>query len=494
MANRQKNKILHRMLHRASYWLLGIPLRLKIMGMVLGIIFLFAVTSLYLIYGTLLRNMHDLLEKEGHSIAMELAHQAPDYLLINDLYGLTENLKNTVRNRPDLRYVVISDRAGQVVAHTFGGGFPRELLQFYRLHSEPTTEMSLRLIPTTEGMVWETGTPIMQGDEGRVRVGVRENAFRQQINQFLHNFVWNSLWVVLVGLLLSVYLTWLITRPINSLLTATRAVNEGDYRITLEKSTSDEVGALTRAFNDMVKQLALAEENRREKEKIRRDFLQKVIAGQEGERKRIARELHDQTGQTLASIMVELKMLENSAKEEEIKRRIVSLKQAITTEMSALHNLAVTLRPSVLDDMGLAPALEVFVNDTRRRHQLPVQLTMVGFGQQRPDSATETCVYRIVQEAVLNAIRHARANEIKVLLERQQNQIRGVVEDDGQGFNPEIITSTDRLGLYGMMERAQLLNGTLHIDSEPGQGTMVVFALPLMPGQTAIQPTEQTND
>lgn len=99
-------------------------------------------------------------------------------------------------------------------------------------------------------------------------------------------------------------------------------------------------------------------------------------------------QLHDQTGQTLASIMVELKMLENSAKDEEIKRRIVSLKQAITTEMSALHNLAVTLRPSVLDDMGLAPALEVFVNDTRRRHQLPVQLTMVGFGQQRPDSAT----------------------------------------------------------------------------------------------------------
>lgn len=69
-----------------------------------------------------------------------------------------------------------------------------------------------------------------------------------------------------------------------------------------------------------------------------------------------------------------------------------------------------------------------------------------------------------------------------------------MVEDDGQGFNPKIITSTDRLGLYGMMERAQLLNGTLHIESEPGQGTMVVFALPLMAGQTAIQPTEQTKD
>lgn len=482
----------NKLLGRVTSLLLGLPLRLKIMGMVLGIILLFAVTSLYLIYGTLLRNMHDLLEKEGHSIALELAHQAPDYLLINDLYGLTENLKNTVRNRPDLRYAVVSDRAGQIVAHTFGFGFPRELLQFYRNHSEPAGEISLRWVPTTEGMIWETGAPIMQGEEGRVRVGVRENSFRQQINRFLHNFIWNSLWVVLIGLLLSVYLTWLITRPIKNLLTATRSVNKGDYTITLAETTSDEVGALTRSFNDMVKQLARAEESRREKDRLRRDFLQKVIAGQEGERKRIARELHDQTGQTLASIMVELKMLENSARDQEIRRRIASLKQSITTEISALHDLAVTLRPSVLDDMGLGPALEMFVNDLRRRHQLPVRLTMVGFGQQRPDSATETCVYRIIQEAVLNAVRHARPREIRILLEWQRTRIRGVVEDDGQGFDPEILASTDHLGLYGMVERAQLLNGTLSIDSEPGQGTMVVFAVPLATELT--QPTEQAND
>lgn len=478
-------------LNRLSARLLGVPLRLKIMGMASGIIILFASTSLYIIYGTLTRNMEDLLEKEGRSIAIEMAHEAPDYLLINDLYGLTRTIKNTVRNRPDLSYVVISDRAGQIVAHTFGTGFPSELLRLYRNHSEPATETSLRRIITNEGMIWETGVPILEGDEGRVRVGIRENAFRQNINNFLNYFIWNSLWVILIGLLLSLYLTWLITRPIKDLLQATRAVNQGDYSITLEQPASDEVGSLTTAFNDMVKQLAQAEENRREKERLRRDFLQKVIASQENERKRIARELHDQTGQTLASIMVELKMLERSAKDNETRQRISSLKQAVTKEIGTLHSLAVTLRPSILDDMGLTPALEMFVNDVRQHHGLEIRLTMVGFGEKRPDSPTETCIYRIVQEAILNAVRHAQAREIKILLEWQQTKIRGVVEDDGRGFDPEIITSTNRLGLYGMMERAQLLNGTLSIDSEPGQGTMVVFAVPLMADQ---QPTEQAND
>jgi signal transduction histidine kinase len=461
-----------------SSWLLGVPLRLKIIGMVTGIIILFAATSLYIIYGTLIGNMEELMEKEGRSIALELAYQAPDYLLINDLYGLTRTLQNTVRNRPDLRYAVVNDRSGRIVAHTFGTGFPYDLLDLYQRGEIPSSEISLRQIASNEGIIWETTAPIMQGDEGRVRVGVRENAFRQQINRFLNSFIWNFLWVVLIGLLLSFYLTWLITRPIKSLLLATRAVNSGDYTVSLPHCASDEVGSLTSAFNEMVGQLALAEEARQEKEKIRRDYLQRVIAGQEGERKRIARELHDQTGQALASIMVGLKMLENSADNQDIRTKIGDLKSAITAEMATIHHLAVNLRPSVLDDMGLVPALEMFIDEVRKRHQIKVKLTMIGFANRRTDSSTETCVYRIVQEAVLNVIRHARANEIKVLLEWRRDQIRGVVEDDGRGFNLETMTINDRLGLYGMMERAELLGGTLRIESEPGQGTMVVFALP----------------
>ena len=462
-----------------SSWLMGVPLRIKIIGMVTGIIILFAATSLYIIYGTLIDNMEELMEKEGRSIALELAYQAPDYLLINDLYGLTRTIQNTVRNRPDLRYAVVSDRNGRIVAHTFGASFPYDLLDLYQRGEIPSTEITMRQLASNEGVIWETGAPIMQGEEGRVRVGVRENAFRMQIKQFINSFSWNFIWVVFIGLLLSVYLTWLITRPIKSLLLATRAVNSGDYTVSLPRYASDEVGSLTSAFNEMVSQLALAEKAREEKEKIRRDFLQWVIVGQEGERKRISRELHDQTGQALASIMVGLKMLEKSADNQDIRNQINDLKKAITDEMATIHHLAVNLRPSVLDDMGLVPALEMFIDDVRKRHQIKVGLTMIGFANRRTGSSTETCVYRIVQEAVLNVIRHARAGEIKVLLEWRPDQIRGVVEDDGRGFDPETITITDRLGLYGMTERAELLGGSLRIESEPGQGTMVAFSLPI---------------
>lgn len=457
--------------------LFGLPISIRIMGMVLGIIALFAAVSLLTIQGTLLRNMEELLEKESRSIAVELAHRTPDYLLIHDIYGLTRMLNDTVRNRADLRYAVVRDRHDQVVAHTFGAGVPADLLAFHQRTATVSSEVILRLITTNEGIIWESSAPIMQGDEGVVRVGVREDTFRRQINEFLYSFGWSSLWVVVIGLLFSAFLTWLITRPILHLLQATRAVNAGDYRIRLPQTAPDEVGQLTDAFNDMVAQLALVDQVRREKEQMRRDFLQRVIAGQENERKRIARELHDQTGQALASIMLGLKMLENRSDPESIRAGIAELKRAVTGEIEALHELAVTLRPSILDDMGLIPALEVMFNDLYKRHRLMVQPTIIGFTNRRADPCLETCIYRIIQEALLNILRHAATDTATVLLDWRDESIRGVVEDQGRGFDPDR-APRDRLGLYGMRERAELAGGTLRVEAEPGHGTMVVFELP----------------
>lgn len=461
--------------------LLGVPLHFKIMGMVLGFILIFGAVTIFTISGILVRNMESVLESEGRSFAVELAHQVPEYLLIYDLYGLTRMLANTAQNRPDLRYAVVFDRLGQVVAHTFGAGFPADLLKVGAGESE--AELAglprLRKIRTNEGMIWETTAPIMQGEEGYIRIGVREDGFRRQIAFFLKSFLISSLWVVVLGTILSAYLTWLITRPLKRLVLAARAVEAGDYRVALPEGGRDEVGRLIEAFNVMVRQLARAEEERREKEKLRGEFLQRVIASQEGERQRIAHELHDQTGQALASIMVGLKVLENAAAGDEVRARVADLKKAITAEMNAIHDLAVALRPSILDDMGLVPALEMLAADLRKRHNLAVTLTIIGFAGRRAAAYTETCVYRIVQEALTNVVRHAGASEVKVLLDWRGERIRGVVEDDGAGFDPAILDGGDRrLGVYGMKERAQLLGGSCRIESEPGQGTMVVFEAP----------------
>ncbi|MBU4034552.1 MAG: hypothetical protein KKG34_07095, partial [Proteobacteria bacterium] len=140
------------------------------------------------------------------------------------------------------------------------------------------------------------------------------------------------------------------------------------------------------------------------------------------------------------------------------------------------------LRPSVLDDLGLVPAVEMLVRGFIGRQGIAVELTIIGFAEKRPDTCTETCVYRIVQEALVNVARHAQATEVSVLLEWRGEKIRGVIEDNGIGFAPELVDSKAKLGVLGMRERTQLLQGAFRIESSPGEGAMLVFEMPAKAG------------
>ena len=461
--------------------LLSVPLKLKILGLALTLILLFGAVSIYKVQAALSEHFDAFLREESSFVATELSYQSHDYLLINDMYGLTQMLRNTVQNRPDLRYVFVRNGAGQVVAHTFEGGFPTDLLKTTPGLSPQAS--APQLLRTNEGNIWEATAGINNGNEGAVVVGVRGDSLRRQIGVITGSLARTTLLVAIFGVLLSLGLTWIITRPVGRLLDATRAVRRGDYSVTLAPTESqDELGRLMEGFNAMVLSLASADKARLEKEHLQRDFLHRVMAGQEGERKRIARELHDQTGQALASVMVDLKMLENAKNESETRQSIGRLRKAITEEMEAIHDLAVALRPSVLDDLGLVPAVEMLVRGFINRQGIPVELTIIGFAEKRPDACTETCVYRIVQEALANVARHAQATEVSVLLEWRGEKIRGVIEDNGLGFAPELVDSKTKLGVLGMKERTQLLQGAFRIESSPGEGAMLVFEMPAKAG------------
>ena len=461
--------------------LLSVPLKLKILGLALTLILLFGAVTIYKVHAALSENVDAFLQDESRFVATELCYQSHDYLLINDVYGLTQMLRNTVQNRPGLRYVFVRNAKGQVVAHTFEGGFPTDLLE--KSPTLLTQDFVQKLLRTNEGNIWETTADISNGSEGAVVVGVKGDRLRRQIEAVTGSLIQTTLLVAVFGILLSLGLTWIITKPVIKLLEATRTVRRGDYSVALPLSDGhDELGKLMEGFNAMVRSLASADRARVEKEHLQRDFLQRVMAGQESERKRIARELHDQTGQALASVMLDLKMLENAKSEEETRQSISRLRKAITEEMAAIHDLAVALRPSVLDDLGLIPAVEVLVRDFTGRHGIPVELTLIGFGEKRAEPCTETCVYRIVQEALSNVVRHARATEVSVLLEWRGEKIRGVIEDNGIGFEPERVDSMARLGVLGMKERAHLLQGTFRIESASGEGAMLVFEMPVKAG------------
>ncbi len=454
--------------------LFSVPLRYKIMGLAAGLVALSGTVTIIKVQNILTSNMETLLREKSTAVARELASHSREYILINDLYGLTRLLKDIVENRSEVRYGFVVDPHYNVLAHSFSQGFPLELLEGeQRLNFQDRT-VSLN---TNEGIIWDTFYPILEGEVGGVRVGITEAVIRQQTSVFLRSLFIHTAAVIFVALVFSFLLTLIITKPIKKLLEATHSLRKGKYDIINDKFPQDEVGDLVIAFNGMTRQLQQAEIDRKDKEQIRSDFLQRIISTQEQERKRVSRELHDQTGQALASIMVRLNVLGKGDKTDS-SDSISSLKKSLIEEMGAIHNLALELRPSVLDDMGLVPALELYINQFRERYGLSVEFVKISMEGRRADHCVETCIYRIIQESLTNVVKHAKADTIKILLELRQETIRGIIEDNGSGFNLGNIPR-ERLGIYGMEERASLLGGVLKLDSEPGQGTMVSFTIPV---------------
>jgi signal transduction histidine kinase len=212
-------------------------------------------------------------------------------------------------------------------------------------------------------------------------------------------------------------------------------------------------------------------------ERVSRDSVRRVVEGQEHERKRLARELHDETGQALTSILLGLKTLEQGESEEG-RERVATLRELVVSTLQDVRRLAVELRPAALDDFGLAPALERLVETHRARDATAIDVEVrLGPGERLP-AEVETAVYRIVQEALTNVARHASATRISVLVARKNGNVVAVIEDDGTGFDPATVRD-DSLGLAGIRERVALLGGRLRLETAPGKGTTLAAEVPL---------------
>jgi signal transduction histidine kinase len=210
-------------------------------------------------------------------------------------------------------------------------------------------------------------------------------------------------------------------------------------------------------------------------ERVSRDAVRRVVAAQELERKRLARELHDETGQALTSILLGLKPLEQAA-DPDAREAVAALRELVVSTLQDVRRLAVELRPSALDDFGLLPAVERLADTFREHSGLAVDLE-ARLGDARLPSEVETTLYRIVQEALANVVKHADASRVSVILTRREDTVSALVEDDGRGFDPET-TREDALGLAGMRERVALVGGRLRVETAPGAGTTLAVVVP----------------
>ncbi len=221
----------------------------------------------------------------------------------------------------------------------------------------------------------------------------------------------------------------------------------------------------------------------------RAQLLSQVISAQETERKRIARELHDGAGQLLTTLVLGLRTVEQARDVPDVTRgQVTDLKELAKRLLDEIHHLAVELRPHALDQLGLVRAIESSVREFSEWAGIKSDFEVSGLDGIHVPSEVETAVYRVVQEALANVRKHAAASRVGVLLERRNSSIVAVVEDDGCGFEVEAVlratraSGDPRLGLFGMQERAELLNGRLMIESEPGRGTTLFVEIPTVEG------------
>jgi signal transduction histidine kinase len=209
-----------------------------------------------------------------------------------------------------------------------------------------------------------------------------------------------------------------------------------------------------------------------------KDLSARLVQAQENERRAISRELHDEVGQSLSALLVGLSNLSAAippSAAAELTSHITGIRDLAQNCVRVIRNMALLLRPSMLDDLGLAPALEWQARETSRNYGIRVDIAAQGVSDDLPEDH-KTCVYRIVQEALHNCVRHAGASTVRVTVQQDPEAVHVLIQDDGKGFRP---ASEKGLGLVGMEERVTHLGGSLRIDSHAGRGTLLAITLPL---------------
>jgi signal transduction histidine kinase len=336
---------------------------------------------------------------------------------------------------------------------------------------------------------------------GAIEVGLDRSSLDAQIrDQTMIMGLIAGLTFVTVGGSLAFMFRSTVAGPLSRLGGTARRIAEGDFAARAEADARDEVGMLARTFNEMADHMeeyaGALEESKRDLEQkvqdrtaqllematIRGQLLERLISAQEEERRRIARELHDEAGQALTMMMMDLARAADALPEgaTEAREKLTQSRALAAQTLAELRKMIYDLRPEVLDQLGLVPAMRSYVRSRLEAENVKTRLRFVGLDQERLSPEVEITLFRIVQEAVTNIIRHSGASEVDIEVVRKGSIVTATVSDDGKGFDAEAaLQAPESWGLRGIRERVAVVGGELSIESGPGRGTRIRISIPV---------------
>ncbi len=332
--------------------------------------------------------------------------------------------------------------------------------------------------------------PIQRKDSaiGVVRITVDKKTLQTRLTGLLLRSVLIGTAFLLVGFGAIYLFVKGVTKPLKKLTEGVTLLGMGGKVEKIFVETKDEIWRLAGAFNTMSESLKEREKALRESEKRLRSLSSELLRAQEKERKRLSKELHDELGQSLALLKHRLRSIERGVGEHQpsLRKECEETSRFVDETIESVRRLSRDLSPSILEDLGLSAALRWLLDSFGERHSIQISFDVDGidglFSQE-----TQTNLYRISQEALTNIGRHAEASRIRFAVQKNENHVSFVVEDNGKGFDVTQIRSRlsheKGIGLAAMAERAYMLGATFHIWSLLGEGTRISLKIPLGKGE-----------
>lgn len=390
-------------------------------------------------------------------------------LYFDDRSALEEALSGT-RQDKDVAYIVVADPAG------------RSLAAFHPERATPAgiARRTLGGGLSEDGRLFEVTAPVRDGERllARLHIGLSLERLDRELAQMRVGIALLSAIILGIGLAVVMLTSNLLTRPLRAVAAGAARIAAGDLEHRVPAGRSDEIGQMASSFNDMAEKVSERDAALRRSHEQLRLLSRRLLSVQEEERLRIAREVHDELGQALTAMKIELQQV--GLRDESLREPLRAIARSIDEVVDLVRRIAADLRPAILDDLGISAAIEQQLRRLRETTGIRTELAIAE--EPQVDVLTGATLYRITKEALANVVRHAEATDVQVSLAMVDGSAILEIRDNGRGIQDREIADPRSLGLIGMRERAEMLGGSAMIESAPGGGTTVRVTLPLARG------------